>query len=442
VLLGPEHVGEVGSRDKVGDQVEWVIEEAMEEVVGSRDVEVAVVMRTLVGRIGAMTSRAIAARRGRIRTRTPIAVTTIRAIHGVVIGEPATMESSTTSVTTMKAETVPMTLVTGITSPTITEETEIGMEMVGTGTTTRQTVMEETETGTEIVGMETMTPQTTTPTTSPTITPMTTLAKTTPMPLQTYPVLGMTTTTATMTMIIMAIPRTALTTVAGTSLQSLLAGPLTMATLVMIRPGEETTQTPTMTIMATGTILMGISRTATPTIAPITSPATTRIGRTAPITKTIPKTEIITLATNPAILQAAKTTQPGTQQLKQHSAVAAGITARRDLLVEAVEEEMGGIGMEAAGTGEGITTPATMKAIGAGIIAITPTETETDTGTGGMARGAARGTEMEKARVIVNGGLPKSKRHGRIRPWLLIRVIGSRRIGILEGERRLGGGGP
>jgi hypothetical protein len=78
-----------------------------------------------------------------------------------------------------------------------------------------------------------------------------------------------------------------------------------------------------------------------------------------------------------------------------------------------------------------------MKAIGAGKIAITPTET--DTGTGEMARGTASGTEMEKPRVIANGAPPKSKRRGRIRPWLLIRVIGSRRIGILEGERRLGG---
>jgi len=49
--------------------------------------------------------------------------------------------------------------------------------------------------------------------------------------------------------------------------------------------------------------------------------------------------------------------------------------------------------------------------------------------------------EKEIATKTTNGGLQKSKLRGRIRQWLLIRVIGSLRIGILDLRVGVAGGG-
>ena len=76
----------------------------------------------------------------------------------------------------------------------------------------------------------------------------------------------------------------------------------------------------------------------------------------------------------------------------------------------------------------GIITLVTMRAIGEGI-------------TIGMAMGTGAmtitpmesGIAMGMGTIAANGARQKSRRHGRIRVWQPIRVIGSLRIGILEG---------
>jgi len=306
----------------------------------TRDVAVAMVIRIPVARTGAMTSRITIARKGRTKIRSPIAATITRATQGVAIGE-----ATITGIPTMKAETVPTTLATGITTPETLEEMESGTEMVRMGTMTKGT-----ESGTEMGGMGIMTSQTTILKTIPMRT------KTMSMALPTYPAHGTQRRTATMAMIITVVPPMIPVIVAGTSRQHLPAGPLTMAIPAMIMAGEETTPTPTMTIVATGVIPMATTGATTPAITPITNPETSRIKKTTPKAKTItpatspatlpPTTKTTTIpATNPATPQVTGTTKPGTQQRKQRSVAAVGTIVTPGL--PAVEGIMRGTAEEA-----------------------------------------------------------------------------------------------
>jgi hypothetical protein len=374
-------VGEVNNWDKMAGLVELIWEEVMEEVEVEVEVEedgtaveILGVMTIQAGRIRVITSEATT---GKIRTKARISRVAIitQAAQEMQAGEVQIMEATSTAMITTEAEIMLARLATGITTPNMMEDIEIGTGILETGTMSSG------------ITIPTITP-TTSPTTRQMMTPIPIRTTLTQWPI--YPAHGMIMTIkTTMEMIIAPI----ITIMAGISLPLLQAGLLIMEMLTISKHGEETTRTPTIMILVAGTNPVETTRIITPTRTIRPTEARTRITTATTITPTTPpainKTTTTPPATNPATRQAIKIMQPGTQQPKQPWVAAVGITAAQDLLMEVAD----GIVME-------IT-----RVIGPGTI---------------------MGTGMGMGIAMITPGVPqKSKLHGRTRVWLPRLVIGT-----------------